>query len=51
MLVCIFLSCGKSAADMTLRLIDIKNFPCLLGKRRIHLHKALGDVFMYGRDD
>ena len=47
MLMKIFFSRCQSPTDMTLRLIDIKNFPCLLGKRRIHLHKALGDVFMY----
>lgn len=47
MLMEIFLFRSHPAADMTLRLVDIKHNPGLLCKPRIDVQKAFCYVFMY----
>lgn len=41
-----FFGC-HTATYMSFRLVHVENFSCLPRKVRIHLHKSVGDVFMY----
>ena len=45
----IFLLGGQSAADMTLRLVDVQNHPGLGRQGGIDVGEAVGDVFMFRR--
>lgn len=45
----VFLPCRQTAADMTLRFIDVQHRPHLLCKGRIDRHEPVCDILMYGR--
>lgn len=46
LLFVLFLS-GKSAADVALGFVDVKDDARLIGERRVNLQKALGNILMY----
>ena len=41
----------KSAADMALRLVDVQNHPGLGRQGGIDVGEAVGDIFMFRRDE
>lgn len=49
--VLIFLLGGQSAADVALRLVDVQNHPGLGRQGGIDVGEAVGDVFMFRRDE